>query len=212
MDLMLAIETSTTHASLAVVSAEDGAVLCERNFVSQRAHNAVIFDPVTELLAAYRDSLRGIAVGLGPGSYGGVRVGLAVANGLSLVLGIPVIGVSSLEAWDAPVTSYTVLGDARRNTFFRALVKDRQLAGEPNLLAAGEAVTAITGEITAGAGPFFTADPGVSEAIPGVKLRFPKAVHIAARALAGGMSTGGEAGIPVPHYLRAPYITTPRGT
>lgn len=216
MDMILAIETSTPHASLAVLDATDGAVLREWDFVSERAHNAVIFDPVTEVLAAYRDSLRGIAVGLGPGSYGGVRVGLAVANGLSLVLGAPVTGVSSLEAWDSPVPSYTVLGDARRKTFFRARVEGRRLAGEPELLAAEDAVVAITAEIAAGAGPFFTADPAVSEAIPGVILSFPRAAAVAARALAGGAGTvgsgvGGEIAIPEPHYLRAPYITVPRG-
>src|SRR6056297_2108198 len=132
--MILAIETSTTHASLALVNSVDGPVVRECRFVSERAHNAVIFEPVTDLLADHGGDLEGIAVGLGPGSYGGVRVGIAVANGLSLVLGIPVVGISSLEAWETDSSNCTVLGDARRQTFFRAEIREGELQGESQLL------------------------------------------------------------------------------
>ncbi len=208
--MILGIETSTTHASLALVQSIDGPAVRECNFVSERAHNAVIFEPVTELLAEHRDELRGIAVGLGPGSYGGVRVGIAVANGLSLVLGIPVAGVSSLEAWDAQSPDYTVLGDARRKTFFRAEVRDRELRGEPELLPEEEAIAQVSAIVSCGESSFYSADTKVCAAIPGVTHSFPTATRIARAALRNDPSTWPTDALLEPHYLRAPYITQPK--
>ncbi|MEM1441144.1 MAG: tRNA (adenosine(37)-N6)-threonylcarbamoyltransferase complex dimerization subunit type 1 TsaB [Verrucomicrobiota bacterium] len=209
--MILGIETSTTHASLAVVSADGSEVLRRFEFVSQRAHNSVIFDSVSEVLKEYRDHLSGIAVGLGPGSYGGVRVGISVANGLSLVLGIPVVGVSSLEAWDVPQESAVILGDARRKTFFRAVVSSGQLMSDPELLPEEEVIKSTLVSLECGESEFFTADPRVSEAIPGVVLSYPDAARVAERALVKNPGTWPEDAILEPHYLRAPYITVPKG-
>ena len=74
--MILAIETSTTKASLALMQPESGEVLWESAFESDRLHNAKIFDPVIEALDLCREKLQQIIVGLGPGSYSGIRVGI----------------------------------------------------------------------------------------------------------------------------------------
>lgn len=207
--MILGIETSTPHASLALVASPEEEAVFRSDFVSQRAHNAVIFEPVTELLANHRDEITGIAMGVGPGSYGGVRVGIAVANGLSLVLGVPVCGVSSLESWNTPSESYEILGDARRKTFFRARVEARSLVAEPSLFPEEEAMAQVQAALASGATHFFTADERVSEKIPGVVLSFPDAEGVARRALATPVEAWEETTLE-PHYLRAPFITKPK--
>ncbi|MDF1656350.1 MAG: tRNA (adenosine(37)-N6)-threonylcarbamoyltransferase complex dimerization subunit type 1 TsaB [Verrucomicrobiales bacterium] len=208
--MILGIETSTTHASLAVVSLETKEVVRHFDFVTERAHNAVIFEPVTQLLHEFRDDLEGVAVGLGPGSYGGVRVGIAVANGLSLVLGIPVIGVSSLEAWDSSTEHYVVFGDARRKTFFRANVADRVLQGEPDLVSVEETAAWVDERIAATDSMFVTADQTVSDVIPSVTTCYPNAGRLALKAMEHHPTEWPRDSILEPHYLRAPYITTPK--
>lgn len=204
--MILAFETSTRHASLAVFDIERGEVAREASFTTDRAHNAVIFGPVQALVEEFRTRLSGLVVGLGPGSYGGVRVGLAVANGLSIALGLPVAGFSSLEAWDVEGDSYRVAGDARRGSFFLAEIRGRRLRGEPELFEAG--VLAETLEKRRDGLPLCTPDPGVVRLFPEAVLSHPTATRLAA--LVGpGCFERTETNLE-PHYLRAPYITTPK--
>lgn len=207
--MILGIETSTPCASLALLDGDSEKPVWDASFKTERAHNAVIFEPVSEMLEQYRGEITGIAVGLGPGSYGGVRVGIAVANGLSLVLGVPLLGVSSLEAWESDRSNYTVLGDARRKTFFVARVVDSVLEGEPELLPEEEVIQQV-GELIEKDSYFYTADPKVADAIEGVVLSSPTAARVAARALATPLSEWPKEMTLEPHYLRAPYITVPK--
>lgn len=207
--MILGLETSTSHASLALVDPDSGTVAWQSQFETDRAHNAAIFEPVTEMLASYRDKISGIAVGIGPGSYGGVRVGIAVANGLSLVLGVPVRGVSSLVCWNVPGESYYVLGDARRKSIFVAEVNNRILQEEPRLLDEDK----IEDEVSALRGKghrLFSADPAVANRWEGVTLNFPDAVALCRVAGKLPVSAWPAPGPLEPHYLRAPYITTPK--
>ncbi|MBU6178485.1 MAG: tRNA (adenosine(37)-N6)-threonylcarbamoyltransferase complex dimerization subunit type 1 TsaB [Verrucomicrobia bacterium] len=206
--MILALETSTRHASLALYDPGSGTVVAERVFSSDRAHNAAIFAPLGELLEGRRDRLAGILVGLGPGSYGGVRVGLAVANGLSVALGVPVLGGSSLEALEVGADSHVIVGDARRGSGFLAVIRDRKLQGEPELVpdeAMGARMEALS---TEGLG-LYSADEKVVAANPGVILAHPSAVRLAIRQRESDF--GGSDRAPLePVYLRAPYITEPK--
>jgi tRNA threonylcarbamoyladenosine biosynthesis protein TsaB len=206
--MILAIETSTREASLAVRDRESGRVVHESVFTTERAHNAVIFGPVESIVKEFRTRLSGIVVGLGPGSYGGVRVGIAVANGLSIALGLPVAGRSSLEAWNTESDSYFVVGDARRGTFFVAEVVGRSLQGEPVLVDVGE-IKAYLDPLREKGFPLFTPDPKVTSVYSDARLSFPLAEKLAS--LFG--ESDFESGVVVlePHYLRAPYITFPKG-
>ena len=206
--MILGIETSTPRASLALYNRDADKVLWSRDFTTERAHNAVIFEPVSEILEQYRDQLTGIVVGVGPGSYSGVRVGIAVSNGLGLALGLPTKGRSSLEAWNVSEDTYAVISDARRKSYAVAEVIDRRVKGEPELVDA-EGLKAKLSELASSGVPRYSADAKVVEAFGGVSLAHPDAVQIAKRS--GGLSPDRWRKVPLePHYLRAPYITSPK--
>ena len=85
-EALLVLETSCARLSAAAWAG--GVLLCRVEWEAERNHTSAIFQAVRKVL----DSLEGrrlaeIVVGSGPGSYGGIRVALAVADGLSLVHG-----------------------------------------------------------------------------------------------------------------------------
>ena len=89
--ITLAIETSTTQGSVALM--RDGECLLERAFASERSHNSQIFAPLQEALELATPDL--IAVGTGPGSYTGARIGIAAGIGISLTHSASLIGIPS---------------------------------------------------------------------------------------------------------------------
>ena len=122
---MLAFDTATEVATSALV--DDGEVLAER---SSRART--LLEDVDALLrqgGANARDLDALAVGIGPGSFTGVRIGLATARGLALALELPGAGVSTLAALAAGAPGAIPVVDARRREVF-ALID-----GEPSVLA-----------------------------------------------------------------------------
>jgi tRNA threonylcarbamoyladenosine biosynthesis protein TsaB len=98
--LVLALDTSTPQSRVALVDRDSGALGPRREAMSER-HSANLMRLVAEVLdeAEVRvDALAGIACGGGPGSFTGLRVGLAVAKGLALPTDVPLVLVSSLAA------------------------------------------------------------------------------------------------------------------
>lgn len=100
--ILLAIDTALAACSVAVLDTRGGG---ERLFTSceeiGRGHAerlmSMVEDVMTRADVTFADLTR-IAVTTGPGSFTGLRVGLSVARGLALVLGIPVVGISTLAA------------------------------------------------------------------------------------------------------------------
>jgi len=95
---LLAFETSTEACSVAVFA--DGQIL-ERFEIAPRRHAELALPWAQALLAEAgfgKSQLDAIAIGCGPGAFTGVRLGVAVAQGIALGLDIPVIPVSSLQA------------------------------------------------------------------------------------------------------------------
>ncbi|MEB2323652.1 MAG: tRNA (adenosine(37)-N6)-threonylcarbamoyltransferase complex dimerization subunit type 1 TsaB, partial [Sorangiineae bacterium] len=122
---VLGIETSAA-ARGTVALAEGGVRLAEASHEVRSAHAELMLPLIARLLAEAgwaRGSLDRLAVGVGPGSFTGVRVGIALAQGIALGLGVPVVGVPSLAAMAraAPphVSGLRVpLLDARRGEVF----------------------------------------------------------------------------------------------
>lgn len=99
-DLRLGIDCATSYLAIAVVSPTAGVLASAAEDVG-RAHAAQLLDALTNLLAGAgvaKHDIGMIGVGVGPGSYTGVRVAVASATGLSSALGVPLAGVSSLVA------------------------------------------------------------------------------------------------------------------
>ena len=83
-DVLLVLETSCVQSSVAAWSGES--LLCQAAWRAERNHSSAIFKAVRQVLDALEGRrLKEIVVGSGPGAYGGIRVALAVADGLSLV-------------------------------------------------------------------------------------------------------------------------------
>jgi tRNA threonylcarbamoyladenosine biosynthesis protein TsaB len=112
--LILAFDTATEVATSALVT--DGEVLGER--VSRASTLLEDVDALLRQGGAHPSDLEALAVGIGPGSFTGVRVGLATARGLALALGLPVAGVSTLAALAAGAPGATPVIDARRREVF----------------------------------------------------------------------------------------------
>ncbi len=94
----LAIDTSTNKASLAL--SEQGKVIDEFKWLTNRNHTVELVPNINEMLGKYRLSITDIStvtVARGPGSFNGLRVGLATAKGLAFSLGISLVSVSTLE-------------------------------------------------------------------------------------------------------------------
>jgi len=96
--MQLAIDTSTDTASLALV--QDSEVLAELTWRCGQNHSIQLLPNLSHLLNQTELSLQSVScviVAKGPGSYNGLRVGISTAKGLAFSLGIPIVGISTLE-------------------------------------------------------------------------------------------------------------------
>ncbi len=127
---ILGIETSMYAGSIAV--SEDEKVLGEYYFNTGPSHSEKLMPSIQWLLTELsidKTALEAVAVSLGPGSFTSLRIGLASAKGLSYALGIPIIGISTLElmANNVPFAPFRIcpLIDARRGEVFAAFFESR---------------------------------------------------------------------------------------
>ncbi len=124
--MLLAVETSGMQGSIAL--AESGVLLEERIICTEgRRHAQTLVSEVDELLTRHQfrsECLSTVAVSIGPGSFTGLRVGLAFASTLSWLHDIPLVAVSTLEAMacqlSPAVKSAWMICDAQRDEVFTA--------------------------------------------------------------------------------------------
>jgi tRNA threonylcarbamoyladenosine biosynthesis protein TsaB len=183
--LILALDTATTTATAALV--RDGEPLAEAAVQPREIYRAI-----DELLDDPKE-LDAIAVGIGPGSFTGLRMGLAAARAMALALELPVAGVSTLDALQAGAPGAIPVIDARRREVFALL------DGEPRVLAPTELPAAtLVGD---GALRYRTQLEGAGAAIPpdDDPRHLPRARFHAALAHDFGAPDAVE-----PFYLRVP--------
>ncbi len=121
---ILAVDTATRSLSVAV--SDEGGVLSETLVHNRRTHSQTLMPAVDRVLAAAGLTAADIdayAVVVGPGSFTGLRIGLAAVKGMAFAAGAPVVGVSSLAAlaegfYAAPLVC--PLLDARKNEVYTA--------------------------------------------------------------------------------------------
>lgn len=205
---VLAIEISTSDGQIAVLRGDD--VLYSVRFASQRSHNAQMFAPLGEALAAAGDDLGLIVVGTGPGSYTGVRIAIAAAHGISLSRGVTVVGIPSvLVPRDAPVAGeFGFVGDARRGSCYVARIKDGENVESIRILPPDELPSWLD---AMGSIPVFTFEEGVADSNR-IRLSSPSAESLARHALRmTDEQIADQAARPIePVYVREAFITTPK--
>src|ERR1700744_896551 len=125
--LDLAFDTSSSVGSLAL--GNEKVVVQAIEFKGPQRHSASLF-PALSRLGIPRLKLRRIVVGIGPGSFSGIRVALAAAQGIALAQGVPVVGISSAYSVALQMKDVTRLGifsDAKRKEAFVTVFKNGEL-------------------------------------------------------------------------------------
>lgn len=215
---ILAIDTATPRTSLAIGS-EDG-VLASLSVTSRARQDVAV--PALERLLAWAGieigTLEAVAIGIGPGLFTGLRGGIQIGKSIAQVLGVPAVGVGSLEALaqgvrhaDGPVLAVI---DGRRGEVFHAAfeVQDGRVRplGEPAIArpeALAEQIGASGGVLLVGDGAILYRDVlgAASERvrIASAALAYPQASSVLGLALP--VLAAGRGGRPedvVPLYLR----------
>lgn len=167
---VLALDLSTSRGVIAVL--HDGAVVYDQGFTAERSHNAQVFAPLRAALNAVGDGPAVLVIGTGPGSYTGVRIAIAAAQGVALCRGWPVVGWPSIAT--SPVADCHVLGDARRGMYYYATVTNR-LLGPIHIVDAATAQA----QVEQTGGDWFTFDAKVPLGLETVKSVQPDAIALA---------------------------------
>ena len=129
MSKVLAIDTSTSRTSVAIIDGDS--ILFSGFRDGATAHGPSLPALVHEALAV--SDVDEVVVGMGPGPFTGLRVGIAFAQSFALARDIPVRGVCSLDAIAAQIneSDFIITVDARRKEVYWARYKDGVRVGEP---------------------------------------------------------------------------------
>jgi tRNA threonylcarbamoyl adenosine modification protein YeaZ len=211
--LVLALDTATARITAGVVElpedAADGppVTLAGRDAVGARAHAELLAPAVRDALAEAgrtRRDLDAVVVGLGPGPFTGLRVGLVTAAATGDALGLPVHGVPTHDAVAAGVPGRVlVVTDARRREVYWSLVVDGVRTHGPEVIAPALLAERDLGRLDAVLGDAADRVGGEPAALPGPS---PEGlVAVAAPALRAGDVPGPL----VPLYLRRPDAVPP---
>lgn len=190
--MILALENSGGEGSVALVDKDT--LIREIRFENPRGRGGALFQALEEIMQS-RPTLARIVVGVGPGSYNGIRSAISAAWGISLSHGVPLVGLSSLLALSEG--RFRAVGDARSGQFYFARVEGSNFLQEPILLHLPE-LLAVAGEEE---GEIFAAGP--LEEVPHARVKAPSAF------LLGKLGAKIQPGtsVPEPIYLKPAHIT-----
>ena len=130
MTISIAIDTATSRTIVAMV--DDGKVLFESFHEGATDHGKAITELVAQALKVCPVPNQ-VVVGMGPGPFTGLRVGITFAHTFALARNIPVIGICSLDAIAIDKDQYTVAIDARRKEIYWASYKDGLRVAGPSV-------------------------------------------------------------------------------
>jgi tRNA threonylcarbamoyl adenosine modification protein YeaZ len=197
---ILALELSSGRGSLVW---RDGDFEWTPEWANDRKNSGEFFLNVAEAQKRFGAPER-IVVGLGPGSYAGTRIAISTAIGLQLATEAELVGLSSLCAIECEAAEYAIVGDARRQSFFLAQVRDHTLIAAPVLQSETDLRIALEG--LKSRMPIFAVEALTQ--FEGVSVRYPSARILAE--LAAEVNRAFVLPPLEPMYLREPHITTPK--
>ena len=211
---VLAIDTALAACSVAVFDSDANRILANQSLPMTRGHAEALMPLVERMMADANTDFAGIdriAVTTGPGSFTGLRVGIAAARGIALAAEKPAIGVTTLVAYAGP---YQIEGrfpivaaiDARHDhVYFQVFAPGGRPRGEARLAPlseAADAAAATPARLVGSAAQTVAAALPEMGAVP-VSVEPRLAPDIAWVARLGALSAE-DASPPVPQYLRAP--------
>lgn len=196
--MILALDASSEVGSVALCA--HGRTLRELTFAAGRGGRGGTAAALREV--AEGEDVGGVVVGLGPGSYSGVRAAVAAAWGFAAARGLGLRGVSSLLALGPG--EYIAAGDARRGDYFFAHVRDGAFVAEPRLVSAD----ALRGLLEQAGGLPVLTPSSLGSLVPHALIRYPSAALLAAFGVEERIQ--GLPPMPAPIYLKPPHVTLPK--
>lgn len=207
--IVLGLDTCLNACSVAVL--DGGRVLAHASEAMARGHQERLAPMAQRVLAEAGlapDRLERIGATVGPGSFTGLRVGIAFAKGLASALSIPAVGVGSLEALAAEADGLVAAAiDARRDQVYLQMFDDGVALMAPDVLPLGTAAARLA-ELAMGRTLTLVGSgaPLLADAAPGATLLTPEGCD--ARQVA--RLTAARTPAPIrPLYLRAPDAKLP---
>jgi tRNA threonylcarbamoyladenosine biosynthesis protein TsaB len=214
--LILALDTTTSAGSSALM--RDGRVVCEQASDSSRAQAERLPGELAALLeheSVALSQIDALAVGIGPGSFTGLRVGIATMQGLAVALHRPLFGVSAFDALariaygrSRDRMRVATWVDAWRGEVYAALYQDGREVEPPTVDGPGHLLTLLAGHPT-----FFTGDGAAVNRVTietalGRDAQFAEPVTpVLAGAMAALAYEEFQLGLrPLPHAIRPLYV------
>lgn len=195
---ILALDSSTSIASIAFL--DDEKILFEYHQPQQRTNSSIFFEGLQKVLQQCGKPDR-LVIGLGPGSYNGLRSSIAAAQGIAAATGSELVGLPSILGFEINTEGYWVLGDARGSQYWLAAVSQKQeLLEKPFLLAPAE----IPNHLKKHPNFFLIASQQLPHLSPSLKvtIKMPNAAILAKLGKELSPSLSLE-----PLYLKPPHIT-----
>lgn len=223
MPTILCIETATKLCSVAL--SRNGAVLAVRDLESDQHVHAekvnVFIDAVMKEADSGLKELDAIAVGIGPGSYTGLRIGLSAAKGLCYALGIPIIGISTLRTLhdaaraqepNLAVDAWPMIDARRMEVFTQRFGENGQGIDAPApMVLDGAQASSLSPALVFGDGADKAVELWIQEGIthlPGIRPFAAAMVQEAERRFAQGSFD--DLAYLVPTYGKAANVTQPK--
>ncbi|HLB34521.1 MAG: tRNA (adenosine(37)-N6)-threonylcarbamoyltransferase complex dimerization subunit type 1 TsaB [Verrucomicrobia bacterium RIFCSPHIGHO2_12_FULL_41_10] len=199
---ILALDASSPVASVAMVefSTSESKILYCYDQAHERINSSVFFQGLEEVFQQQGKPDR-IVVGLGPGSYNGLRASIAAAQGIASALSCPLVGIPSPLALPGSKSGYWACGDARGGQYWLACIIDLRFVKEPFLLPPSD----VLEHLEAHPSLPLIASTLLPQIPPSQKVEImtPNAVLLASL----GFSATPSERTPEPLYLKPPSVT-----